>query len=56
MSEAKEPNPKVKHLTPGMGFKCLRDGIDSGNFVAMFSVDGQDSWNFFKNSFVTHIP
>ena len=27
-------------MTPGMGYKFLRDGVDSGNFVAMFSVDG----------------
>jgi hypothetical protein len=24
--------------------------------VAMFSVDGQRSWNFFKNDFTNHIP
>lgn len=24
--------------------------------VAMYSVDGQDSWNFFKNDFTNHIP
>merc|ERR1712032_1187622 len=23
---------------------------------AMYSVDGQDSWNFFKNDFSNHIP
>merc|ERR1712227_791778 len=27
----------------------------SGNLVAMYSVNGQDSWNFFKNDFTTHI-
>jgi len=56
MSQAKEPDSKKKFLTPGMGLKCLRDGVDSGNLVAMFSVDGQESWNFFQNDFVTHIP
>ena len=29
--------------------------MDSANFVAMWSVNGQDSWNFFKNDFTTHI-
>lgn len=27
-------------MTPGMGVKLLRDGVDSANFVAMFSVEG----------------
>lgn len=39
-----------------MGLKFLRDGMDSVNLVAMYSVDGQDSWNFFKNDFSNHIP
>lgn len=28
------------NLKPGMGVKLLRDGTDSANFVAMYSVDG----------------
>ena len=39
-----------------MGVKFLRDGTDSANFVAMYSVDGQSSLNFFENSFSNHIP
>ena len=27
-------------ITPGLGLKLLRDGVDSSNLVAMFSVDG----------------
>jgi len=38
------------------GLKFLRDGMDSANLVAMFSVGGQQSWNFFKNNFSNHIP
>ena len=38
-----------------MGLKFLRDGMDSVNLVAMNSVDGQESWNFFKNDFSNHI-
>merc|ERR1719183_46384 len=34
LSQALQPNPKKKKTTPGMGLKCLRDGIDSGNMVA----------------------
>lgn len=38
-----------------MGIKFLRDGIDSANFVAMYSVDGQVGWNYFENDFSNHI-
>jgi hypothetical protein len=43
-------------MSPGMGLKFLRDGIDSANLVSMWSVDGQPGdWNFFSNDFFTHI-
>merc|ERR1712142_1276069 len=54
-SLAKEPSPPGLNTAPGMGLKFLRDGVDSANLVAMYSVDGQDSWNFFKNDFTNHI-
>jgi len=54
-SLAKEPAPPALETAPGMGLKFLRDGMDSANLVAMYSVNGQDSWNFFKNDFTTHI-
>ena len=56
LSLANEPSPPAPGTAPGMGLKFLRDGRDSANLVAMYSVDGQDSWNFFKNDFTTHIP
>jgi len=48
--------PKNDRIVPGMGLKFLRDGVDSANLVAMFSLQGQKSWNFFKNDFTTIIP
>jgi len=54
-SLAKEPSTSSRSTAPGMGLKFLRDGIDSANLVAMYSVDGQDSWNFFKNDFTNHV-
>lgn len=39
-----------------MGVKFLRDGVDSANFVSMYSVDGQDSFNFFEHDWSNHIP
>lgn len=38
-----------------MGLKFLRDKVPSANLVAMYSVNGQASWNFFKNKFSNHI-
>ena len=56
LSLALEPDTEELNTAPGMGLKFLRDGMDSANLVAMYSVDGQDSWNFFKNDFSNHIP
>jgi len=56
LSLALEPDTKELNTAPGMGLKFLRDGVDSANLVAMYSVDGQQSWNFFKNDFSNHIP
>ena len=44
------------NIKPGLGLKLLRDGVDSANLVSMFSVDGQDNWNFFANDWSNHIP
>jgi len=55
-SLAKEPSSSSLNTAPGMGLKLLRSGMDSANLVAMYSVDGQESWNFFKNDFTNHIP
>jgi len=50
LSSAAKPelgNPDAP-LGPGMGLKFLRDGMDSANLVAMYSVNGQPGeWNFF---------
>ena len=46
-------------LTSGFGLKFLRDGVDSANLVAMFSVMGSPkNWNFFSKdfNFETRIP
>lgn len=55
MSLAKNPK-KGTNTVPGFGLKFLRDGMDSANLVAMYSVDGQESWNYFANDFSNHIP
>jgi len=55
LSLAKEPSADELNTAPGIGLKFLRDGVDSANVVAMFGVNGQDSWNFFANDFSNHI-
>jgi len=41
--------------TPGIGLKVFRDGCHSGNMVAMYGVDGQHSWNFFRYPLITAV-
>ena len=40
MSTAAPVDTSTPTMVPGMGVKLLRNGMDSANFVAMFSVDG----------------
>jgi hypothetical protein len=50
-------------LTPGLGVKCFRDGVPSGNFVAMWQLDGfakypeghSQSCSYFSVPFMTHV-
>ncbi len=46
----------LDNFAPGMAIKFLRDGFPSANLQAMYRVNGQESWNFFKNNFSNHIP
>lgn len=41
---------------PGIGVKLFRDGMPSANFVAMKSLENQQSGNFFEQDFSNHIP
>jgi len=52
-----DPSPQAAlgNFLPGMGLKFLRTGLKSSNLVAMESLGGQDSWNYFKNDFTNHI-
>lgn len=47
--------PAASGTAPGIGVKFLVDGQPSANFVAMYSVEGQQSYNFFANEFSTFI-
>lgn len=63
LSLAKQPDETKRlatqafeNFTPGLSMKILRDGVHAADTVAMFGVNGQASWDFFKNDFTTHIP
>lgn len=53
ISDTTKTTPEVVKTVPGFGLKYLRDGMSSANILAMFSFDGQKSFNFFKNRWVT---
>ena len=40
LSLAAPIDTRSPNMRPGMGVKLLRDGVDSANFVCMYSVDG----------------
>jgi len=41
--------------TPGNGFKFLRTGVKSANWVSLYSLDGISSYNFFSVNQSNHI-
>ena len=43
------------NFAPGIALKFLRDGVLSGNMVALYGPDGQPSWNFFEYDFTNHL-
>ncbi|CDW86121.1 UNKNOWN [Stylonychia lemnae] len=50
------PAQAEDNFIPGFGLKFLRDNTHSGNLVAMYGVDGANTWNFFRQDFSNHIP
>jgi hypothetical protein len=55
-SAAATPGTNPDNLTPGIAVKFLRDGVQSGNAFAMYSLLGQPSYNFFKHDLSNHPP
>jgi len=56
LSCAQAPSASAGGYTPGLSIKCLRSGVKSANMFGMYSLQGQDSWNFFKNDLTNHVP
>ena len=48
--------PNETGMKPGIGVKFFIDGVESANFVAMESNNGQESGNIFEADFSTVIP
>jgi len=42
-------------MAPGIGFKFMRTNQLSANWVSLFDLDGQKTWNFFKHNQTNHI-
>ena len=53
ISDTVKTVPHKEKTIPGHGVKFYRDGMSSANILAMFSFDGQKSFNFFKNRWTT---
>jgi len=53
-SSAVAPDDEI--ITPGIGVKFFRDGMDSANFVSMYLLTGQTSFNFFAHDHTNHVP
>ncbi len=53
ISDTTKTVPHKSKTAPGFGIKFPRDGMYSANILAMFAFDGQNSFNFFKNRWVT---
>jgi len=55
-STATAPASGPKGFVPALSLKCLRTGVPSANVFGMYSLEGQDSWNFFKHDLTNHVP
>uniref|UniRef100_A0A6B2LB55 Catalase core domain-containing protein n=1 Tax=Arcella intermedia TaxID=1963864 RepID=A0A6B2LB55_9EUKA len=56
-SAAAQPDPtEAKGFTPGIAVKCFRNATNSANVFAMYSLQGQSSWNFFEHDLTNHVP
>lgn len=56
MSSAKQATLSPPNVTPGLTLKILRDGVKSSNIFAMYSLEGQSSFNMFEHDLTNHVP
>jgi len=43
-------------FTPGIGWKFMRDGVHSANWVSLYNLEGQESRDFFAHTQTNHLP
>jgi hypothetical protein len=56
LSVAAQPTTGDYGYTPALSLKCFRNGAPSSNLFAMYSLEGQTSWNFFAHDLSNHVP
>jgi hypothetical protein len=56
LSVAKKPETKPPGVAPGIALKFIRDGVPSANVFAMYSLEGQTSFNLFEHDLTNHVP
>lgn len=56
MSEANFDLPEARGLTPSMALKFPRTGMHSINHLANVNFEPTNSFDFFANDFLTHVP
>jgi len=52
-----DPHSVAGGFVPAISLKCLRDGVQSANMFALYSLEGQDNyWNLFAHDLTNHVP
>jgi len=54
LSLAAAPTTDPANTVPGLALKFLRDGVPSADLMAMYSVQGQSSFNYFEHDLTNH--
>jgi hypothetical protein len=56
LSLAGPPTTDPPLIIPGLSLKFLREGVGSASIMAMFSIQGQVSFNYFEHDLTNHPP
>lgn len=49
-------DPASPSMVPGIGLKFLRSGLEATNLFGLYTLDGQNSFNFFEHDLTSHPP
>mmetsp|Transcript_31648 Transcript_31648/g.41917 ORF Transcript_31648/g.41917 Transcript_31648/m.41917 type:complete len:109 (+) Transcript_31648:516-842(+) len=55
-TDPKAPQKSARNTVPGFGVKLLVDGCESANGFFMNNFDAVNSFNFFKEPYMNHLP